>query len=577
MDQLYLMETMKCMRQNMEKNKWKVFIRTQSYLKPYIIPYVFFVFLSGLGQFLTFSSVGILLKEILLLVSDKNVDFTIQKGILYLFGTFCFTCFMGFGIFNIKKIEQKVRLKLRQDMIDGYIQSDEKEVENISDKEVLNRMSMDLTKMVDLVGWIMAGSIYMPVISGALSVIYLWVIDCRIALLCIFISVIEYFLLRMFSQKRTNFMEEMTLEKNAVVNFLNEEIDGQKEIKTFHLTKKFQELLNQKIVKVNQYIHRYNALNSTRLFIAMFYIECIEEIILLIVGASLAASGAILFANIMIAIQLSDQINQMIVSVSVLKMFVDEYAVYENRVFEIIDLKRQEDTRKIGEECVLEMEHVSFSYEEQEVLHDISLKISKNEKVAIVGESGSGKSTIMKLLIGLYTPQKGNVKKKENLTLSYMPQSSSLFLTSVGNNVSLSSNGSMDKIKLATQNAGVDTVIQKKEDGYNNIIQSDEEGYSGGEIQRIVLARLFYQDADIFVLDEPTSALDQNTERDIKTRLDKIQDKTMIVITHRLSLIDTFDRIIVVNEGKIVEEGNHKQLLNQHGIYESMYEKQLKK
>lgn len=561
----------------MEKNKWKVFLRTQSYLRPYLIPYLFFVFISGLGQFLTFSSVGFFLKEILLLVSSKQSDFTVQKGILYLFGTFCFTCLMGFGIFNIKKIEQKIRVKLRQEMLDGYLHSDEKQVENISDKEVLNRMSMDLTKMVDLVGWIMAGSIYMPVISGLLSVIYLWYVDYRIALLCIVISIIEYFLLRMFSQKRANAMEEITLEKNHIVNFLNEEIDGQKEIKTFSLTKKFHELLNQKVIKVNQLLRKYNAMNSTRLFISMFYIECIEEIILLIVGASLASSGAILFANIMIAIQLSDQINQMIVSVSVMKMFVDEYAIYQNRVFEIIDLKQQEDTRKIDTKNDLEMEHVSFSYDDTEVLHDISFEITKNQKVAIVGESGSGKSTIMKLLIGLYTPQKGIVKKKENQTLSYMPQSSSMFLTTVGNNISLSLNGSINRIKDASLKAGADTFIQKKEDGYYNVIASNEDGYSGGEIQRISLARMFYQDSDIFVLDEPTSALDRKTEKDLKDKLNQIKDKTIVVITHRLSLIESFDKIIVLKDGNIVEEGNHQQLLNQQGYYASMYEKQNEK
>ena len=559
----------------MEKNKWKIFIRTQSYLKPYLIPYLFFVFISGLGQFLTFSSVGVFLKEILLLVSSKNTDFTVQKGILYLFGTFLFTCLMGFGIFNIKKIEQKIKVTLRQEMIDSYIHSDEKEVESISDKEVMNRMSMDLTKMVDLVGWIMAGSIYMPVISGFLSVIYLCYVDYRIALLCILISVIEYFLLRMFSQKRANTMEEMTLEKNRIVNFLNEEIDGQKEVKTFGLIQKFHELLDQKIIKVNQFIRHYNAMNSSRLFISMFYIECIEEIILLIVGASLASAGAILFANIMIAIQLSDQINQMIVSVSVMKIFVDEYAVYENRVFEIIDLKKQEDSRSLDTNDAFKMEHVSFSYDDQEVLHDISFRISKNQKVAIVGESGSGKSTIMKLLIGLYTPQKGTVSKEKNQTLSYMPQSSSMFLTSVGNNISLTFDSSHEKVKDASEKAGADTFIEKKENAYDYEMQSNEEGYSGGELQRIALARMFYQDSDVFVLDEPTSALDQNTEKDIKNKLNQTKDKTIIVITHRLSFIESFDKIIVVNDGRIVEEGTHQDLLDYHGIYASMYEKQL--
>lgn len=558
----------------MEKSNWKVFVRTQSYLKPYVIRYIFFALVSGLGQFLTFSSVGVFLKEIVLMVSSSTSDFTIQKGILYLLATFCFTCFMGFGIFNIKKIEQKIRVTLRKEMLNGYIHSDEKEVEKISDAEVMNRMSMDLTKMVDLVGWIMAGSIYMPVISGFLSVIYLCHVDFRIALLCVFISVIEYYLLRLFSKKRMLTMQGITLSKNEIVNFLNEEIDGAKEVRTYGLLTEFQELLEKKIVKLNQYVRRYNAMNATRLFVSMFYIECIEEVVLLMAGAYLSSIGAIVFANIMIAIQLSDQINQMIVATSILKMFVDEYAVYEKRVFEIVDLKPQIETRKIDEDSVLRMEQVCFSYDKKEVLHDISFAIQKNQKIGIVGESGSGKSTIMKLLLGLYKPASGTVKKMQNLSISYMPQDSSMFFTSVKNNIALSSKGSMKKIEESSLDAGANAFIEKKEDEYDYVIQSGEEGFSGGECQRISLARMFYQDADVFVLDEPTSALDVKTEKSIQNIVDKISDKTIVVVTHRLSFVENFDRIFVVDNGKIVEEGTHQQLLNQQGVYASMYRKQ---
>lgn len=574
MDQLFLMEHIRNTRQNMEKSNWKVFVRTQSYLKPYVISYIFFVLVSGLGQFLTFSSVGVFLKEIVLMVSSSTSDFTIQKGILYLLATFCFTCFMGFGIFNIKKIEQKIRVTLRKEMLNGYIHSDEKEVEKISDTEVMNRMSMDLTKMVDLVGWIMAGSIYMPVISGFLSVIYLCHVDFRIAFLCIFISVIEYYLLRLFSKKRMLAMQGITLSKNEIVNFLNEEIDGAKEVRTYGLLTKFRELIDQKIVKLNQYVRRYNAMNATRLFVSMFYIECIEEVVLLIVGAYLSSIGAIVFANIMIAIQLSDQINQMIVATSILKMFVDEYAIHEKRVFEIIDLKPQIETRKIDKDSVLRMEQVCFSYDKKEVLHDISFAIQKNQKIGIVGESGSGKSTIMKLLLGLYKPSFGTVSKMQNLSISYMPQDSSMFFTSVKNNIALSSQGSMKKIEESSLDAGANAFIEKKEDGYDHMIQSGEEGFSGGECQRISLARMFYQDADVFVLDEPTSALDVKTEKSIQNIVDKISDKTIVVVTHRLSFVENFDRIFVVDNGKIVEEGTHQQLLDQQGVYASMYRKQ---
>lgn len=180
----------------------------------------------------------------------------------------------------------------------------------------------------------------------------------------------------------------------------------------------------------------------------------------------------------------------------------------------------------------------------------------------------------MKLLLGLYKPASGTVKKMQNQSISYMPQDSSMFFTSVKNNISLSFHGSMKKIEESSLDAGANAFIDKKEDGYDHMIQSGEEGFSGGECQRISLARMFYQGADVFVLDEPTSSLDVKTEKSIQNIIDKISDKTIIVVTHRLSFVENFDRIFVVNDGKIVEEGTHQQLLDQQGVYESMYRKQ---
>lgn len=207
-------------------------------------------------------------------------------------------------------------------------------------------------------------------------------------------------------------------------------------------------------------------------------------------------------------------------------------------------------------------------------MHDISFAIQKNQKIGIVGESGSGKSTIMKLLLGLYKPASGTVKKMQNQSISYMPQDNSMFFTSAKNNISLSFQGSMQKIEESSLDAGANAFIDKKEDGYDHMIQSGEEGFSGGECQRISLARMFYQDADVFVLDEPTSALDVKTEKSIQNIVDKISDKTIVVVTHRLSFVENFDRIFVVDNGKIVEEGTHQQLLDQQGVYASMYKKQ---
>jgi ABC-type multidrug transport system fused ATPase/permease subunit len=226
----------------MKKNNWNIFKRTQAYLKPYILPYLFFVVISGAGQFLTFSSVGVFLKEILLVVNGSEQSFTFQDGLLYLLATFLFTCMMGAGIYNIKKIEQKVKVQMRDEMLDSYMHADEKIVENITTKDVMNRMSMDLTKMVDLVGWIMAGSIYMPVISGFCSVVYLYFIDYRIAILCLLLAIIQYFLLRLFSKRRAKEVSDITVGTDDVIQFVNEEVDGIHEIHSFHLNDSFRNI-----------------------------------------------------------------------------------------------------------------------------------------------------------------------------------------------------------------------------------------------------------------------------------------------------------------------------------------------
>jgi ABC-type multidrug transport system fused ATPase/permease subunit len=193
-------------------------------------------------------------------------------------------------------------------------------------------------------------------------------------------------------------------------------------------------------------------------------------------------------------------------------------------------------------------------------------------KIAIVGESGSGKSTIIKLILDLYKPDKGTVQKKKDITISYMPQSTTMFLTKVSNNISLNSYPDIDKVKQVSIEAGVDEFIGLKEDGYEYVFS--DEGYSGGERERISLARTLYKDSEILVFDEPTSALDEKTERQIKQTIEDIHDKTVVVITHRLSFVEDFDEIIVIDKGTIKEIGTHEELMKHKDCYYDMYQLQ---
>ena len=133
---------------------------------------------------------------------------------------------------------------------------------------------------------------------------------------------------------------------------------------------------------------------------------------------------------------------------------------------------------------------------------------------------------------------------------------------------------SVQKMKESVQQAHADSFIKQNQNGYDNQLSSNEDSYSGGELQRISLSRLLYYDADVFILDEPSSALDYKTESEIKNILNQLNNKTIIVVTHRLSFVDNFDEIIVVNDGNIIETGSPSQLLKQNSFYKKMYAEQ---
>lgn len=230
---------------------------------------------------------------------------------------------------------------------------------------------------------------------------------------------------------------------------------------------------------------------------------------------------------------------------------------------------------------------MSFSYGDRLVLDRVSFRIQRGDKIAFVGESGSGKSTIVKLIAGLYLPDSGRITADgrvvngENVTawrqhIAYMPQDIFMFDADVKTNIALNLNEQdMDKVKKAAADAGVADTIEAAYSGYATRLSGKESGFSGGQLQRISLARTLYQDRDILVIDEPTSALDPERSEILKQKLESIpKERTVIAVTHRLNLTQNFDCIYVVKNGKIVEAGSHNHLKSTGKIYYGMWELQ---
>jgi subfamily B ATP-binding cassette protein MsbA len=229
----------------------------------------------------------------------------------------------------------------------------------------------------------------------------------------------------------------------------------------------------------------------------------------------------------------------------------------------------------------IEFEQVSYAYRQGDlVLHDIDLHIHAGETVALVGHSGSGKTTIASLLPRFYEVTRGKISLDgmpiNELSLSSLreqialvSQHVTLFNDTLANNIAY---GLFDvseaQIQEAAKLAYADEFIQKLPQGYNTKIGENGVLLSGGQRQRLAIARAILKDAPILILDEATSALDSESERYIQDALEKLmKNRTTLVVAHRLSTIQRADKIIVMNQGRIVEQGHHQQLLAMNGHY----------
>jgi len=263
-----------------------------------------------------------------------------------------------------------------------------------------------------------------------------------------------------------------------------------------------------------------------------------------------------------------------------------------NRIKDITDAEvlifDQPDAKNIKSlNSDISFSNVSFKYEKDWVLNDISLELKKGQTIALVGQSGSGKTTLADLLPRFYEPQKGQVKiddvpinelslKSLRSLLGIVTQESILFNDTIFNNIAFSvENASKEDVENAAKIANAHDFIMCFENGYDSIVGDGGGKLSGGQKQRIAIARAVLKNPDVLILDEATSALDTEAEKLVQQALHRLmKNRTSLVIAHRLSTIQHADCILVMNKGEIVERGTHQELIEKDGVYNRLIQMQ---
>ena len=262
-----------------------------------------------------------------------------------------------------------------------------------------------------------------------------------------------------------------------------------------------------------------------------------------------------------------------------------------DRIRHILELEEEIDNgefevKSFDKEIVVS--NVTFSYGEGEVLKDFSMKIQKGQKVALVGLSGSGKSTLINLLLGLYPISKGSItidgKNLSDIELKSLrklyglvSQDIFLFHDTIRANLTVGGLFSEEQIQQALEVSYASEFVNKLPNGLDTVIGDRGAKLSGGQQQRLTIARAFLQNTDILLFDEATSALDNESEKVVQRALEAIAgNKTVIAVAHRLTTVQDYDRIFVLKDGRLVEEGSHLELMNKIGEYKKLYELSLK-
>ena len=519
-------------------------------------------------------------------IPNKNVEMIVTFGCILL-GIYLLRLDLNYFIqYQVHMIGVKMQAKMRSDMFNHLQTLPYTFYDNHETGKIMSRLTNDLNDISELAHH-GPENVLISSISFIAAFIYLMTINVVLTLI-IFICVPILITVSMLVRKK---MRDAFMESRKATAVINASLEGS--VSGIRVTKAFTnaETEKKKFEKGNGefVLARKKAYKAMGTFhsISTFVTE-IFNVVVLIAGGLFMYGGTISLADYTTFIV---SINIFLAPIRQLIMFMEQYqngVTGFKRFIEVMDTESEKDSENAVEKETLdgeiEFNDVTFTYGEQDVLQNFSMKVKKGEIYALVGPSGGGKTTICHLLPRFYTVQSGSIMvdgvNVNDITanslrknIGIVQQDVYLFNASIKDNILYGKpDATEEEIIEASKRANIHDYVMSLEKGYDTVIGERGVKLSGGQKQRLSIARVFLKNPPILILDEATSALDNATEVLIQKSLDELcKGRTTIVVAHRLSTIKNANTIAVISEGVMKESGTHEELLKLNGEYATLY------
>lgn len=541
---------------------------------------VFHLFFSALLRSISLLLIPVAAAKVVEFATIKDYQTTFLYATIFLIVSFIYVLCHHYNYIAYKNNSIFTHNKLQELILSKVTSYDENFTKNMSTSYIVNTAFNDVGKVMQVPD--QSFDAITGVVNIAIALIILISVNVYIGILALILYIISMYALDKNMKKKNYYLSRQRKHQDNISSLMGQVLDGNKEIKAFNMSdnlntylKNYKKLWKKDYLKKRKYNDNFYVLVPTILGFG--------KIVIYLILIYLILNGRYDVATLVLVVGYYENIENEFERLSDKLDNVSSFSIMLDRIYKILNYKTNNmlsfgDNDNDYIKGKINFKNVSFTYEKQVVLKNVSFEIKPQSFTAIVGKSGSGKSTIFRLLLRLYKADKGTIllddesiydytREVYSSNVSIVTQKPFIFDMSIRENFNLVDSNHSHQIE-ACKRVGIHDYIMSLKDGYNTKLVADAENISNGQKQLIALARTLLSKSEVLLFDEVTSSLDINTSKHVMEILkDLKRDHTILMITHKSSLMKLADDIIVIDHGRLVGRGSHKTLLKDNTFY----------